>query len=143
MVCYHSINGITNNNNLKGASMNQEFLFNQKDMNFIDQVLKVAGYKVSKLEPQTEEHKRIIDNVGQSLKIISAKTKNQNQNQSSTKGASLDNKFQNLQSICNMFGIGNKGNKSINQLKGASKNNNNICSKKQSLKNIREHFNLI
>ncbi len=149
---YHNVNNALA---LKGASvMNQQqqqqrqqpqkqFLFSPKEINFIDQVLKVAGYKVSKLNPQTEEYKNMINDISNILKMISVKTKNQNQ--SSLKGASLDNKFQSLVNIRNMFGLGNNNNvrNNNNQLKGASQNNNNnICSKKQSLINISEHFGL-
>jgi hypothetical protein len=139
MICYHSINGITNNN-LKGASMmnqNQELLFNQKDIDFINQVLKVSGYAVSRLNPQTEEHKRIINNVGQSLKIISAKTNKNKQKQ----GA------QSFEKVRDHFGFSNSNNNISQSTKGASQqqqiNNNNICNKKKSLINIREHFNLV
>jgi hypothetical protein len=166
--CYHTINDIEcpykdniviwTNDALKGGSVvemqqqqqqrqqpQKQFLFSPKEMNFIDQVLKVAGYKISRLEPQTEEHKRIIDNVGQSLKIISAKTKSQNQ--SSLKGASDMKRLHALDSINkirNMFGL-NVPIKNT-QLKGASqqqKQQQNICNKKQALTNLRNQFGLV
>jgi hypothetical protein len=148
---YHNVN---NELALKGAAVlhqqqqrqqpQKQFLFSPKEMKFIDQVLKVAGYKVSGLEPQTEENKNMINDISNILKMISAK-QNQKQNQS-IKGASDMNRLQALDSINkirNMLGLSNKGNKSVNQLKGASdSNNNNICNKKKSLINLLETFSL-
>jgi hypothetical protein len=139
-------------NALKGAAVLQQqqrqqpqrqFLFSPKEMNFIDQVLKVAGYKVSGLEPQTEEYKNMINDISNILKMISAKTKNQQKQNQSIKGASDMNRLQALDSIRNMFGL-NVPIKNI-QLKGASqqKQQQNICNKKQALTNLRNQFGLV
>jgi hypothetical protein len=133
MICYHSINGITNSNNLKGASMNQqELIFTQKDMDFINQVLKVSGYAVSRLNPQTEEHKRIINNVGQSLKIISAKTNKNKQKQGT----------QSFEKVREQF-VGISSNKALKGASNSNRGSSNNCIKKEHLKDILKQFNLI
>jgi hypothetical protein len=155
MACYHSINGITNNiNNLKGAAFNQqqgqqEFMFPQTEVSLLTKTLELSRLYVTRNPQFFQEPQEMLQKIDQGIKIISSKTKSQQkQNQSSLKGASLDNKVQSLVNIRNMFGLGNNNNNNVrnnnNQLKGASKNNNNnICSKTKSLTNLREHFNLI
>src|SRR5215211_7895976 len=111
-------NSSKNNNALKGASsMNQSqqqqqnqrqqqsLIFTQQDIDFINTVLKISGYAVSRLNPQTQEHNNLIDNVGKALQIISTKNKGSTTNSNSTKGASdsaARNKYQALVNIRNM-----------------------------------------
>lgn len=161
---HHDINceSYNNNNALKGASditttavqqqqqSTRQFTFQQEEIKYIDIALKGAGYTVSKLNPQTQEHKNIIDEIYNVLKMLSTKTNN---NQSTKlKGASDNNinPFESLDKIINMMGLGNNivsnNNNNNNQIKGASAKQEIICpkiqSKIQSLIDIRNLFGL-
>jgi hypothetical protein len=153
MVCYHSINGITNsntnNNNLKGAAFNQqqgqqEFMFPQTEVSLLTKSLELSRLYVTRNPQFFQEPKDILQKINQGIKIISSKTKSQKQNQSSLKGASDMNRLYALDNIRNMFGL-NVPIKNT-QLKGASqqqKQQQNICNKKQALTNLRNQFGLI
>ena len=162
--CYHTINGLEN---LKGGSaiqqqgqqkqqqiQQQKLLFPQNEISLISKSLELCRFYVTKNSQLFQQPEDILEKVNQALSIISSSSKSNNNNsknqeeeQSSykTKVAS-DNRYQNLVNIRNMFGLNIKENRKNIQLKGASKssksNNNNICSKKQSLINLRSQFNL-
>jgi hypothetical protein len=146
MICYHSINGITTNN-LKGASMNQQqFSFPTNELSLLTKSLELSRLYIERNKEQFQDSQDMLQKINSAINIISSKTKKKNQQQQraptlAIKGASAMNGLQSLINIRRRFGL-SKGNQSVmNQLKGASQNN--ICSKKKSLINIREHFNLV
>jgi hypothetical protein len=133
-------------NALKGASaMNQQqFIFPQTELSLLSKSLELSKFYIERNKEQFQDSQDMIQKINSAINIIS--TKQSKNKQQSIKGASAMNGFQSLVNIRQRFGLVNKGNKSVvamNQLKGASQNNNNICLKKKSLINIREHFNLV
>ena len=151
MVCnnntIHSINCPSYRNNaLKGASavVNQQpttkqYVFNSEEVGFLGRSLESLRNFVIKNQSQYQNPQDIIKELTTANNIISARTKQNKQNEQSLKGASsLDN-------IRKMFGLNNNINIS-NQLKGASDSthqNKIICSKKEHLKDLLKQFNLI
>ena len=158
--CYHSIN------NLKGAAVSRTrraanrqqptiISFPQTEINLVNSALKIARFYISKNPQLFQQPDNILSEVENGINIISAKTTTKNQNSSSaaTKGASSDinnnnsYRYQSLVNINKMLGLTNES--IVNQqqnIKGASANNNSnnntICYKKQSLKNIIETFSI-
>jgi hypothetical protein len=143
LVCYHSINDIPcpYNNKLKGGSavVNQQqptttkqYVFNSEEVGFLGKSLESLRNFVIKNQSQYQNPQYIIKELTTTNNIISARTKQNKQNEQSLKGASsLDN-------IRKMVGL-TSNNESLLNLKGAS----NICNKKEHLKDLLKQFNLI
>ena len=154
-----------NNNALKSASasatasisaVNQQqqkqlLVFNQQEVNILDKSLKACQFYITKNKNQYQNPQDIIKELTTASNIVNARRQKnkQNQNQQSLKGASLDininNPFKSLDNIRKMVGL-TTSNESASHLKGASdstQNNNNICSKKEHLKDLLKQFNLI
>ena len=165
MTCNNSIHDLNcpdsyNNNALKSASasvsataVNQQpkqFVFNQQEVNILSKSLEVCQFYITKNQAQFQQSQDIIKKLTTASNILNARRQNkQNQNQQSLKGASLDinnnNPFKSLDNIRKMIGL-TTSNESASHLKGASdstQNNNNICSKKEHLKDLLKQFNLI
>ena len=158
-----------NNNVLKGASattVNQQpkqLVFNQSEVNILGKSLKACYFYITKNKNQYQNPKDILKELTTASNIISARQKNtQNQNQQSTKlkGASSleedinnnNNSFESLDNIRKMFGLTSNesatatATAAVSHLKRASDstlNKNNICSKKEHLKDLLKQFNLI
>jgi hypothetical protein len=138
---------------LKGASVIQQstLSFPPTEISLLSKSLELSKFYIERNKDQFQDSQDMIQKINSAINIISSKTNNKNnqQSQQSVKGSSditrNNDGYRNLVNIRQRFGLVNKGNKSvtINQLKGASQNNNNICNKKKSLINIREHFNLV
>ena len=130
------------NNALKGAAVNQQpttkqYVFNSEEVGFLGRSLESLRNFVIKNQSQYQNPQDIIKELTTANNIISARTKQNKQNEQSLKGASsLDN-------IRKMFGLNNNINIS-NQLKGVSTANNNVplCDKTKSLINLKQHFGL-
>jgi hypothetical protein len=161
MICYHSINGITNSNNLKGASTNQQqqFIFPTNELSLLTKSLELSKFYIERNKDQFQDPNDMLQKINQGINIISSKTNkskknNQSQQQSqqsqqqkaptttmAIKGASdiarnNNDGYRNLINIRQRFGLLHNNN---NALKGASNsksNNNNNCSKKEHLKDL-------
>jgi hypothetical protein len=144
LVCNNSIHSINckyhNNNALKGAAQQpKQLVFNKSELNIVSKTLELCRYFIGKNQNQYQNPQDILKELSTSINILSARRQNNNNSGSNLKGAS-DNPFKSLDNIRNMVGLGD--NKVGTQLKGAS-SNNNICSKKEHLKDLLKQFNLI
>ena len=163
----HDINCKYHNNNaLKSAStaINQQqpkqLIFNQSEVNILGKSLQICRQIITKNQAQYQQNpKDILNEISTSINILSTRRQNK-QNQQSTntntklKGASSlvvednnNNPFKSLDNIFKMFGLTTSNELvTVSHLKGASDsthNNNNICSKKEHLKDLLKQFNLI
>lgn len=168
MTCNNSIHDLNcpdsyNNNALKSASasaaINQQqkqFVFNQQEVNILDKSLKACKFYITKNQAQFQQSQDIIKELTTESSILNSRqnTKNQNQQSTKLKGASSlvvednnNNPFKSLDNIFKMFGLTTSNELvTVSHLKGASDsthNNNNICSKKEHLKDLLKQFNLI
>jgi hypothetical protein len=115
----------------------KQYTFNPDEVNFLGKSLEVCRYFIGKNQNLYQNTQDIMKELNTANNIISARTKQNKQNEQSLKGASsLDN-------IRKMVGL--TSNESLLNLKGASDSTpqNNICSKKEHLKDLLEQFNLI
>jgi uncharacterized spore protein YtfJ len=121
----------------------------ETEIKLVNNALNIVRLYISKNQELFQNPEAILDKVNESLQIVSSKLGNNNNR--STKGASdnnnnNNNSYQSLVNIRNMLvGLSKSTSIKTNQLKGASANsdNNNICTRKQNLINLLEHFNLI
>ena len=148
--CKYHNNTSKQYNALKGASAvvnnNQQssLVFNQSEVNLISKTIELIKYYITQNQQMFQQPQDIIEELNTAINILSVRRQdNNNNNESNLKGASDNNNpFKSLDNIRKMFGL-TTNNESI--LKGASdstQNNNNICSKKEHLKDLLKLFNL-
>ena len=159
------------NNALKGASISttaavnqqpKQFVFNSNEVQILTKVFEICRLYVNKNSSLFQQPQDILNKLSKSIDNIQSRRQNNNQNQQPTntntntklKGASLleedinnNNPFKPLNNILKMVGL-TTNNESItdSHLKGASdsdSNQNNICSKKEHLKDLLKQYNLI
>ena len=145
-----------NNNALKGASavataVNQQpkqFVFNSNEVQILAKVLEICRLYINKNSSLFQQPQDIINDISTSIDIINTRQNKNNNKEANLKGASdiNTNPFKSFDNILKMFGLtsNESATTEVSHIKGASDfTQNNICNKKEHLKDLLKQLNLI